>query len=364
MAASGVPGSRSPGPEVNALATHPPEPDGLTRDVIVIGASMGGLEALRKLLGGLPADLPAALFIVLHTADHEPGLLARVLGKAGSLPVLTAAEGQRFDPRRVYVAPPDRHLIIGRNHLHVRRGPRENGSRPAIDPLFRSAAASCTTRVIGVLLTGLLNDGTSGLQAIKRCGGLTLVQDPGDAAYGEMPRSALRHVAVDHVLPLAAIPAALVGLALEACPPAGEVPEEIRAEALIAAQEIRDMRHPEAGRPISPITCPECHGSMQEIVDGELVRYRCHTGHAFTLDTLGAIQAETWERALYGAFRAQQERALLVGRMADEARARGAARSAAQLQQRAQTYEEGADALRRLIAHGNRSGDAVEEREP
>ena len=179
---------------------------------------MGGLEALRKLLGGLPADLPAALFIVLHTADHEPGLLARVLGKAGSLPVLTAAEGQRFDPGRVYVAPPDRHLIIGRNHLHVRRGPRENGSRPAIDPLFRSAAASCTTRVIGVLLTGLLNDGTSGLQAIKRCGGLTLVQDPGDAAYGEMPRSALRHVAVDHVLPLAAIPAALVGLALEACP--------------------------------------------------------------------------------------------------------------------------------------------------
>ena len=124
------------------------------------------------------------------------------------------------------------------------------------------------------------------------------------------------------------------------------------------------MRHPEAGRPISPITCPECHGSMEEIVDGELVRYRCHTGHAFTLDTLGAIQAEAWDRALYGAFRAQQERALLVGRMADEARARGAASSAAQLQQRAQTYEEGADALRRLIAHGNRSGDAVEEREP
>ena len=345
------------------MATGPADPESSNRDVIVIGASAGGIEALRELLGGLPGDLPAALFVVLHTAEHAPGLLAQVLGRSSALPVVTAVEGQRFERGQVYVAPPDLHLIVGHDHLHVRRGPRENGSRPAIDPLFRSAAASCTTRVIGVLLTGMLNDGTSGLQAIKRCGGLTIVQDPSDAAYGEMPRSALRHVAVDHVLPLHEIPAILAALALQARPPPGEVPDDIRAEALIAAQEIRDMRHPEERRTISSITCPECHGSMQEIVDGGFVRYRCHTGHAFTLEALGAIQADAWERALYNAYRAQQERAMLVGRMADEARARGAATAAEQLQQRAQSYEEGADLLRDLLAHGTRSGGASEDRE-
>jgi two-component system, chemotaxis family, protein-glutamate methylesterase/glutaminase len=345
---------------VTSLAARAPDPEHPTRDVIVVGASMGGVEALRRLLGALPADLPAALFVVLHTADHRPDLLAQVLGTTSALPVLTAAEGQRFGPGRVYVAPPDLHLIVGHDHLHVRRGPRENGSRPAIDPLFRSAAVSCTTRVIGVLLTGLLNDGTSGLQAIKRCGGLALVQDPSDAAYAEMPRSALRHVSVDRVLPLDAMPAALAELAPQPRPPAGAVPAEIRAEALISAQEIRAMRHPDEGRAIAPITCPECHGSLQEIVDGELVRYRCHTGHAFTLETLDALQADAWERALYGAFRAQQERAMLVGRMADRARAQGGDSSAEQLQQRAQSYQEGAELLRRLIAHGNGSGGPVE----
>jgi two-component system, chemotaxis family, protein-glutamate methylesterase/glutaminase len=238
------------------MVTRPPDPESSTRDVIVIGASAGGIEALRELLGGLPGDLPAALFVVLHTAEHAPGLLAQILGRSSSLPVVTAAEGQRFERGTVYVAPPALHLIVGHDHLHVRRGPRENGSRPAIDPLFRSGAASCTTRVIGVLLTGMLNDGTSGLQAIKRCGGLTIVQDPTDAAYGEMPRSALRHVAVDHILPLREIPATLADLALQARPPPGDVPDEIRAEALIAAQEISDMRPFEEGRTIAPITCP------------------------------------------------------------------------------------------------------------
>ena len=278
-----------------------------------------------------------------------------MLGSTSRLPVVTAEEGQSFASGHVYVAPPDRHLIVGHDHVHVRRGPRELGSRPAIDSLFRSAAVNCTTRVIGVLLTGLLNDGTSGLQAIKRCGGLAVVQDPSDAAYDEMPRSAIRHVATDHVLPLEEISAGLVALAREPRPPAGEIPGEIRAEALIAAQELRDMDHLSRSGSISPITRHECHGSLQEIVDGELVRYRCHTGHAFTLETLGAIQADEWERALYGAFRAQQERAMLVRRMANEARREGAARSAEQLQKRALSYEEGAELLRRLIAHSDGS---------
>ena len=336
------------------------QPERANRDVVVIGASMGGVEALKRLLGSLPADLPASLFIVLHTADHEPGLLARVLGPTSSLPVSTAEEGQSFESGHVYVAPPDRHLIVGHDHVHVRRGPCEHGARPAIDPLFRSAAVNCTTRVIGVLLTGLLNDGTSGLQAIKRCGGLAVVQDPSDAAYDEMPRSAIRHVAIDHVLPLEDICASLVELVREPAPPAGEVPEEIRVEALIAAQEFRDVEHPSRSGAISPITGPGCHGSLQEIVNGKFVRYRCHTGHAFTLETLSAAQADEWERALYGAYRAQQERALVVRRMADEASRGGATHVAKELQKRALSYEEDAELLRRLIAHVNSSGGTIE----
>jgi two-component system chemotaxis response regulator CheB len=323
---------------------------------------MGGVQALRRLLAGLPADLPAALFIVLHTADNDPGLLARVLSSSSPLPVATAVEGERFVRGGVYVAPPDRHLIVGRDHVHVRRGPRENGARPAIDPLFRSAAANCTTRVIGVLLTGLLDDGTAGLQAIKRCGGFALVQDPADAAYDQMPRSAMRHVAVDHVLPLEEIPAALAALARERPPPPGEVPDDIRAEALIAAQEFRDMEHDSRAGPLSPITCPDCHGTMQEIIDGGLVRYRCHTGHAFTLEALGAIQAEAWERALYGAYRSQHERSMVVRRMADQARRQGAS-GVTLLERRAESYREGAELLRRLIASGNTAGGKLEDSE-
>jgi two-component system chemotaxis response regulator CheB len=247
-------------------------PDLAAHDIIVVGASMGGVEALRRLLSRLPADLPASLFVALHTADHHPDMLAQVLGNGSSLPVATAIEGERFSPGRVYLAPPDRHLIVGHDHVHVRRGPRENSARPAIDPLFRSAAASCTTRVIGVLLTGLLNDGTAGLRAIKRCGGLAMVQDPADAAYDQMPRSAIKYVAVDHVLPLDAIASTVAALALERRAPPREVPDDIRAEALVAGQEFRDMEHADRTGPLSPITCPDCHGTMQEIMDGGLVR--------------------------------------------------------------------------------------------
>jgi two-component system, chemotaxis family, protein-glutamate methylesterase/glutaminase len=343
-----------------SVPSSEPEPDAAKRDVIVVGASAGGVEAVRRLLAGLPADLPAALFVVIHRGSGDPDLLAEALSFASPMPVLAAAEGQQFRRGRVYVAPADRHLLVGRNHVHVRRGPRENGSRPAIDPLFRSAAASYTTRVIGVVLTGLLNDGTSGLQAIKRCGGLAVVQDPAEAAADAMPRSAIRHVAVDHVLPLAGMAELLADLAGTPRPPPVEVDEDIRMEALIAAQEVRDMERSRSGS-LAPITCPECHGAMQEIRDGALVRYRCHTGHAFTLESLQSIHGEAWERALYSAFRAQQERALVVRRMADEARRGGAVADAERLQERARSYEEGAELLCRLIAHANGAEVASED---
>jgi two-component system, chemotaxis family, protein-glutamate methylesterase/glutaminase len=323
------------------------------RDIIVIGASMGGIEAIRRLLSRLPANLPATIFCVVHTGTSDAKFLARAIGGRSALPVTVAQEGERYVRGRAYVAPGDHHLLVGEDHIHVRRGPSENGSRPAIDPLFRSAAATCTTRVLGIVLTGLLNDGTAGLRAIKKCGGITVVQDPADAEFDPMPKSAIRHVEVDYVCPLEEIPVLMAELTAEARPPPVEVSENIRMEALIAAQEVPRMEEEwSASATISPITCPECHGTMQEIHDGELLRYRCHTGHAFTLEVLGAAQAEAWERALYSAYGLQQERAILLRRMADQARRRGS-RESTYLEERARSYSEGAELLRRLIAHGN-----------
>jgi two-component system chemotaxis response regulator CheB len=323
------------------------------RDVIVIGGSSGGVEVVREIVRGLPAGLPAAVFVVIHRGPQGPSLLADILDAAGPLRATVAVEGERFERGRVYVAPPDRHLLVGQDHVHVRRGPRENRTRPAVDPLFRSAAVSCSTRVVGVVISGMLDDGTAGLQAIKRCGGLAVVQDPADAAYPDMPRSAWAHVAVDHARPAAGLAGLLAELASASPRPAHvEAPENLRVEALIAAQELHRM--PDQGRfgSLSPLTCPDCNGAMVEIRDDGLVRYRCHTGHAFTMDALQVSQGEIWEKTLYGAMRAQHEQALLSRHMAAEQRRRGNGRWAEDLEQRAAGYEEGAEIIRQLLAPG------------
>jgi two-component system, chemotaxis family, protein-glutamate methylesterase/glutaminase len=324
------------------------------RDVIAIGGSAGAFEALRSLLRDLPADLPATVLIAVHTSPDAPGLLAEILDGVGPWRAGMAEEGQRLQRGRIYVAPPDRHLLVMNDHLHVRRGPRENRSRPAIDPLFRSAAVCCSSRVIGVLLSGMLNDGTSGLRAIQRCRGLTVVQDPRDAAFPEMPRNALAHVAVDHVVPLAGIPPLLSKLAgSPAPPPLAEVPEDIHVEALIAAQELTVMPDQHRLGPLSPLACPDCHGTMVEIREGDLLRVRCHTGHAFTLETLRLAETEAWERTMHAAMRAQQEQAMLARRIAAEADAKGLVRSAEDFTRRGRDYEEGAEVIRQLLARGN-----------
>lgn len=333
------------------------------RDLIVIGGSAGAIGALRTLVRGLPANLPASVLVVIHRSLQGPNLLATILDAEGALHAATAEEGQALERGHIYVAPPDRHLLIAHDHLHVRRGPRENRARPAIDPLFRSAAVCCSSRVIGVVLSGMLDDGASGLLAIKRCGGIAVIQDPRDALYPDMPRSAARHLAVDHVATAPELGPLLNSLARSRRPAPVEAPEKIRLEAMIAAQELTVMPDQKMFGSLSPLTCPECSGAMQEMQDNGLVRYRCHTGHAFTLEALRTAQNDIWERTLYAALRSQQEQAMLARRVAEEARAREERRSAEEFERRALDYEEGAEVIRQLLARPPIADDLVPDPE-
>ena len=235
------------------------------RDVVVIGGSAGALKVLQRLMGDLPRDLRATVFVVIHSAAQTHSALGRVLDRAGPLPVDVARDGLAFDPGRVYVAPPDLHLLLDDGHMRLRRGPRENLARPAIDPLFRSAAVAYGARAIGVLLSGMLYDGASGLGAIKRCGGIAVVQDPGDALYPDMPRHALQRAEIDYCPRAAELARLLATLVAEPAGHSPDVPEDVRLEARIAAHD--GSRRQSQEQPEQPValSCPECGGAVREI---------------------------------------------------------------------------------------------------
>lgn len=316
--------------------------------LIVVGTSAGGLQALQSLLRDLPADLPAAVLIVQHIGGSS--FLPEILARSGALPVKPARAGAEVESGEVYVAVPGTHLLVHDRHLLLRRGPRENLARPAIDPLFRSAACSYGARVIGVILSGVLNDGTAGLRAIKRCGGIAVVQDPADAPFPDMPESALRHVEVDYTVPVAEMGALLARLATEPAGTTPEIPMEIRLETAIAAQELSSMTSEDELGKQARFTCPECHGALWEITDGSILRYRCHVGHAYTGETMLAAQADHIEKMLWDLMRSHRERAELARRMADRERSN---QLAVHLKRRAQEYEEDAQIVHKLIQRGD-----------
>lgn len=328
----------------------PPTRDVPTRDVVVIGGSAGAYEALGGLLHDLPPDLPAAIFVVIHIGQDS--LLPALLDRRSRLPVVAAESGVLSERGRVYVAVPGMHLLLHHDHVLLRRGPRENHSRPAVDALFRSAAVSLGSRVTGVVLSGSLSDGTAGLRAIKRCGGLAVVQEPEDALVPSMPRSALRHVDVDYVRSVDDMPALLARLAGEPAGPSPAVPVDIRLEAAIAAQELADMKVDDRLGKISPFTCPECHGALWEIHDGAMLRFRCHVGHAFTADTVLAARGADIDRMLATLQRVHQERAALARRMAGRERAGARHNLADRLEARACDYEDGARVVMEMIRTG------------
>ena len=293
------------------------------RDIIVAGASMGGVEAFRNLVRQLPASFPGTVFLVLHTSPESPGILPDILAREGALPARNAEHDLHYKTGHIYVAPPDHHLLLRDHKTILSRGPKENRTRPAIDPLFRSAAATWTSRVVGVLLSGYLDDGVSGLAAIQRCGGLTVVQDPADTLYPDMPRNALESLAVDHCLPLAQIGALLGRLAGETAPPPSVVPDDLRVEIGFSADLMSDkIQSNQIGSPTA-LACPDCGGPLWQVKNDALVRFRCSVGHAYTAANLLESQGDAVEKALWVALRTLEERARMLRRMADDARRRG-----------------------------------------
>ena len=320
--------------------------------IIVVGASAGGVPSLQAFVAGLPADLNAAVFVVLHIAPYVTSNLAHILDRDGPLPAVHAHDSDEIRPGQIYVASPDHHLLVEGERVGVKHGPKENRFRPSVDALFRSAAYTHKERVIGIVLSGLLDDGTSGLWSIKRFGGTTVVQDPREAAVDSMPLSALAEVEIDHVLPAAGI-GPLVGRLVQEPPRAAvpvpeDVAERMEVEVAVAGSANGFQRGILQYGETTALTCPECHGALRRITEGRLTRFRCHTGHGFTADALISGITHTTEEALWNATRALEEGVMLLDEMARQLEEQGQSDEAAHLTRRAQAMQLRASAVQAL----------------
>jgi two-component system chemotaxis response regulator CheB len=320
------------------------------RDVIVVGASAGGVEALRAIAAGLPADLPATVLVVLHVPSYGGSVLPSILGRAGPLPAQHPSGTQPLKPGMILVAPPDHHLVVDHDQVMLTHGPRENGHRPAVDVLFRSAASTAGARVIGVVLSGVLDDGTAGLNAIAARGGVCIVQDPEDALYPGMPASAIHHVDVDHVVAAQDIAKLLVRLCEE------EIDEDAQLAAPLIATEAdlamtSDNTTDDPDRPGEPsgFSCPDCNGVLYEVRDGDLVRYRCRVGHAWSAESLLGEQARQLDSALWMALRGLEEKAALARTMGQRAVEHGSRLTARRFAEQAEDARRAATLIRSML---------------
>ncbi len=297
-------------------------------DIIVIGASAGGVEALQKVVSQLPPDFPAALFAVVHLHSGSPSFLPEILMRAGRLSVKDGPDSAPIEPGRIYVAPPDRHLVVERDHIHLSAGPKEQHQRPCINVTFRSAAMAYGDRVAGVILTGQMDDGTAGLWEIKRRNGIAVVQNPEEALFPSMPLSALREIEVDYTVKLEDIGPLLCRLA------SGE-----------GEQQRTKVESPAMEPKLTDLTCPDCRGTIWEVPYGNRSEFRCRVGHTFSARTMLAEHLATQERALYSAIVALEEGASLANRLAahfDDA-------NAAKLRGEAHERESQAKAVLRIL---------------
>jgi two-component system chemotaxis response regulator CheB len=319
--------------------------------LVTVGASAGGVPALLELAAALPHDFPAPILVVLHIGTHR-SILPQLLARATRLDVAHGRHGERLQPGRIRIAPPDHHMLVAGDTIALNRGPKEHHSRPAIDPLFRSAALSRRSSTIGVVLTGMLDDGTAGLQAIKECGGLAVVQDPTDAIEPSMPASALTHVDVDYCLALPMLPMLLTSLAsstVNGAAGASMPPPQAEHEQQLFLGHGDAMEHLAAiGKP-SPFVCPECHGGLWSIEGTTPKRFRCHTGHAFTERTLENALAVAGDEAGWNALRALQERRSFVSQMLQQHTANQQADEVARLSIALESLDRQIEMLRPLL---------------
>jgi two-component system, chemotaxis family, protein-glutamate methylesterase/glutaminase len=328
----------------------------MAQNLIVLGASAGGVMALSTVVSALPANLNAAVLIVLHIPVHTPTTLHEVLGRSAAVTVKLAEDREHLRHGTVYIAPTDRHLVVEGEHVRLTRGPRENRVRPCIDVLFRSAALHFGPRVIGVVLTGALDDGTAGLWSIKDRGGIAVAQDPEDSEISSMPQSAVEHVSVDHVLPLASIGPTISELAksnLSRQPVGSAAPKIMQIETEIAIEGDALRRGVLNMGEMSANTCPECHGVLVRIREGRVLRFRCHTGHAFSLQTLLADVDSAIDHSLWNAIRAIEERALVLREMGTVATTNHDTEVAEECAAQAKHEEERAQCVRELVVSAN-----------
>jgi two-component system chemotaxis response regulator CheB len=329
------------------------------RDIVVVGGSAGGSAALKALAAGLPRDFPGSVLVTTHLPSGRPSLLPDVLAEAAALPVLRVVDGMPVEPGRIYVAAPDRHLLLLGSVIRLGAGPRENLSRPAIDPMFRSAALSFGPRTVGVVLSGLLNDGASGLYAVKQAGGTVVVQHPLDAAEDEMPRAALEAVQADHVVRADELAELLCDLARQAAGPPRPAPESLVLEVEVAAGARLGSEALRRVAAASAMTCPDCGGVLSEVRGEKPLRSRCQIGHAVTAEALAA-RSERVDEAVRVAMRIMEERVELVDRMARDARATGRRAVAELYERRAEEYRGYAGALRRAALASLRPDESAE----
>lgn len=330
-------------------AAHPASLDPVA--VVVVGASAGGVEALRELAARLPADLPASVLVVLHVPSTGTSALPAILDRAGALPARHAVDGDRLRAGEILVAPPDRHLVVLGGHVGLTRGPQENGHRPAIDVLFRTAARTWGENAIGVVLSGSLDDGAAGALALVRRGGQCLAQDFEEALYDSMPRAAVAAAGLDHPLPVAGIVDRLSEwlAAPHSAAPTAPSPTMITETEMAELDPEAMHDHDRPGAPAG-YGCPDCGGSLFEIQDGELRRFRCRVGHAWSADSLLARQTVALESALWMALRGLEEKAALNADLGERANQRGQDKAAARFAASATETLQAAELVRRLVA--------------
>lgn len=330
------------------------------RDVLAIGTSAGGVEALIFLAKRFPREFPAAVFVTIHLPSHSRSLLDELLTNAGPLRAQFARDGDTVRKGQIYIAPPDRHLLLDGDRVGLGEGPRENNARPAIDPMLRSTALCCSGRAVGVVLTGSLGDGASGLWAVRQGGGITVVQDPTDAAFSEMPLTALNRANPDHVVTLNEMPGLLQRLAHEPAGEARPLPHSIKYEVQVARTGQGNMEEMDSIGRRSVLACPDCGGVMWEIDEEDLIRYRCHVGHTYTAEVMSLALDEGLRRALASALRALEERVALARKLQRQAADSDHRLLAQNWAEKAREFEREMDVIRGSIRRMDRLAAAAD----